>query len=129
MKRSIVISILLLFVSASLICISVMYWKSVNHFIQLYEVNFRQTLSWDEFARDYSFYKTLSYAIISVLAAISSLVSIILIAVKDFPVFKPIVDKFTARKEKCAQAKAERTEAKKQAKISELEAQLEELKK
>lgn len=59
-------------------------------------------------------------------AIVFNLFVIILFA---FPVFKPLVDKHNARKQKRAEARAERAEADKQAKIEELERQLEELKK
>ena len=41
----------------------------------------------------------LAYAIPALLAIIANLATIVLIAIKDFPVFKPIVDKLTAHKE------------------------------
>ncbi len=71
-------------------------------------------------------YNTL--ALLSFIGSVTCLTAIVLIAIKDFPVFKPLADKLTARKEKHAQAKAERAEEAKQAKIQAIEAKLEELK-
>ena len=71
----------------------------------------------------------LPYTIFAGFAVIANLAVIILITLKDLPVFKPLLDKLNARKQKRAQAKAERAQADKQAKIAELEAQLQELKK
>lgn len=66
--------------------------------------------------------------LLSLLGTATCIVAIILIAIKDFPVFKPLVDKLNARKEKHAQAKAERAEEAKQAKIQALEEELNQLK-
>jgi len=56
-----------------------------------------------------------------------------LFTIKDFPVFKPLVDKFTAKraahKEQREAIKAEQAEAAKQARIEQLQAELDELKK
>lgn len=70
----------------------------------------------------------ISWIILYFTSAIVSLAVIILVAIKDFPVFKPLLDKLNAHKQKRVQAKAERAEENKQAKIAELEAQLKELK-
>lgn len=69
-----------------------------------------------------------NYAILSLTSSLLILASIILIAIKDFPVFQPFRDKIKARQEQRAQAKAEKAEAKKQELIKDLEATLEELK-
>lgn len=71
--------------------------------------------------------------ILALLASLSTLVAMIIIAIKDFPFFKPLVDKFNAkraaRKEQRAAVKAEQAEAAKQARIEQLQAELDELKK
>lgn len=62
-------------------------------------------------------------------AIISNLIAMVLFALKDTSGITPLLDKLTKRKQKHAQAKAERADRAKQAKIAELEQQLEELKK
>lgn len=73
------------------------------------------------------------YGILSLLATLGTLVALIFVAIKDFPVFKPLIDKFNAkraaRKEQRAAVKAEQAEEAKQARIEQLQAELDELKK
>ncbi len=75
----------------------------------------------------------LPYGILALVAAIATLAAMIIIAIKDFPVFKPLVDKFNAKraahKQASDAAKAEKAEADKKARIEKLTAELEELKK
>ena len=122
MKKTIIIEFLLLFASAVLMYFCVMYWNGVKNNIEHNILNSSYANLVD------AFYKTLTYAILFTLVLLTTLTAIILIAIKDFPVFKPLLDKLNAHKQKRVQAKAERAEADKQTKIAELEAQLEELK-
>ncbi len=75
----------------------------------------------------------LTYGILALVAALCSLAAMIIIAIKDFPVFKPLVDKLSAKraahKQASDAAKAEKAEADKKARIEKLTAELEELKK
>ena len=80
-----------------------------------------------------SMQKGLIYAISTLLAAIATLTAMIIIAIKDFPVFKPLTDKLAdkraARKEARSQAKAEQAAIAKQERIDQLKAELDELQK
>lgn len=119
MKKTIIIEILLLFVTVLLLYFCGLYWDSVSSYIEIgvpYS-EIREALN-----------RCIVYAVLNTLASIATLTAIILIALKDLPVFKPIADKLTAHKEKRTQAKAERAEADKQARITELENELNELK-
>ncbi len=128
MKRTIFVEILLLLVLAVLLAIGIAHWQSVSSWLNLYFEDFHNDYTWNEFVKEFAFDKTLTYSIFTLVATIADLVAIILIAIKDFPVFKPLLDKLAANKERRTQAKAERAEADKQAKIKALEAELEELK-
>lgn len=121
MKRSIIIEILLIFVLGVLLSVTILNLQSIISSINWYKNN-AEFYSWEEYAKETNFAAYIIRLVFYLLATIANLGAIILIAVKDFPVFNPVVDKHTARK-------AERTAAKKQAKITELEAQLEELRK
>lgn len=73
------------------------------------------------------------YGSVSIFPAIADIAAMTLIAVKKFPVFKPLKDKIAtrhvARKETRTAAKAAKAEAEKQKRIEELEAELHSLKK
>lgn len=73
--------------------------------------------------------KALIYTIFIFIACLADIMLIILTVIKDFPVFKPLLDKHNARKQQRTQAKAERAEENKQKRIKQLEYELEELKK
>lgn len=66
--------------------------------------------------------------ILSMVGTITDIIAMVLVALKD-SVFKPILDKLEAKKQARNEAKALKAEEAKQAKIAELQAQLEELKK
>lgn len=70
-----------------------------------------------------------TFALLNFLGTVTCIAAIVLTAINNFEIFQPLRDKLNARKEKHAQAKAERAEEAKQAKIQALEAELEELKK
>ena len=65
--------------------------------------------------------------------SLAGIAAMVLIAIKDFPVFKPLAEKLQAklqaRRQINVQAKADRAEANKQARIEQLQAELDELKK
>ena len=125
MKKTIIVEILLLFVLAVLLAFCIKIWNYIALLIEW-------ATGVDEASASYvyeSVYIALPYSLLTLIALPITLFVIILIALKDLPVFKPLADKLTARKEKRTQAKAERAEADKQARIAELENELEELKK
>lgn len=129
MKRSIIIELLIFFVFVVLVALSIILWKRYNdlNYFYTYFIN----TGHDDIAQEYPpmIVHCLIYAILSAFALLADFAAIIMLAIKDFPVFKPLVDKLNERKQKHAQAKAERADRAKQAKIAELEQQLEELKK
>lgn len=53
----------------------------------------------------------------------------VIIALKDFPVFKPMLDKLSAKRDARKQAKAAKAVADKQARIERLQSELDALKK
>lgn len=125
MKRTILIEILLLSVLAILIAFNVYFWGFIK---ALYD----RLNTVDSAARSYIYdniNSDLPYGIIGLIACIATLTAIILIAIKDFSVFKPLVDKINARKEARNKVKVDKAEQAKQNKIEALEKQLEELKK
>ena len=129
MKKIVVIEILLLFVFAVLIACT------TKLFIYITELN-EEMIKYgiDTQAFGYQIYKgrlntATSYAIPTLIASIADLVVIVIIAIKDFTVFKPIAVKFNAHKEKRAEARAEKVEIAKQQRIEKLQAELNELKK
>ena len=110
MKKSIIIEILLLFIFAVLIAISIIFLqKSISQLTAAPEYHWEAI---DERAR-----AELMYGIFLLLAAIADLVVIVLIALKDFPKIKQSIEtRKTARKE-----------AKKQKRIADLQAELDKL--
>lgn len=112
MKRTIIIEIILLFN----MCLSAFFAIKFIQGIFQYNVN------WST-----SYYITMTT--LYLLSFVSLLAVFIIVAIKDFPVFKPLLDKHNARKQKRAQTKAERAEIEKQKRIEQLETELEELKK
>ena len=78
-------------------------------------------------------YKYLRFGLFSLFASLATLAVMIVIAIKDFPVFKPLTDKLAdkraARKEARSQAKAEQAAIAKQERIDQLKAELDELQK
>lgn len=139
MKKTILIEILLFFVFVWLIYGTVIWWSSANY--EVVELkHFLTNFSPDNFATFETYTNTLaglkSYtaravtcAIISTLATLSTLAAIIVIAIKDISCFKLLIDKIKAKLEERKIAKAEKAEADKQARIEQLQAELDELKK
>lgn len=126
MKRIIIIEVILLCIFAIFIAINTYLWRSISYLIDVLK-------SYDEPTLANSLNIELSYGISALFGCLFTLITIILIAIKDFPCFKPLLDKLNAhkqaRKEKRTQAKAECAEAEKQQRIEQLQAELEELKK
>lgn len=127
MKRTIIIEILLLFVLAVVVAITWIYWDSIKVLIYYYEkYYYSEGHSLTEVFPQIT--SNIITAIFTTLGGIVTIITMILIAIKDFPVFKPLFDKVSARKQARAQVKAEKAEADKQNRIAALEAELEELK-
>lgn len=132
MKRTILIEVLLLFVLSVLVLMMWKCWNSIKVSIYYY----KNYSSLGGHGLTEVFPSIIGDIILAVFVTLSGIVIIavmFLIALKDFPVFKPIHDKFVAksnaRKAVRTQAKADKAEAAKQARIEQLQAELEELKK
>ncbi len=143
MKKIIIIEILMLFVFCVLTACSINHFSAVhlciqniNYFENLTEIQSNmseaQRLELIEVWRN-SMQKGLIYAISTLLAALAILAVMIIITIKDFPVFKPLTDKLAdkraARKEARSQAKAKQAAIAKQERIDQLKAELDELQK
>lgn len=130
MKKTIIIEVLLFaaFVT-TLVCASIMLYYArnlyinahdpyvISHYPDIVELYSKQ-VKW-----------SLSFALPFLASAIFTFAAIIIIAVKDFPVFKPLILKSNAKREARKLAKAEKAEANKQARINKLQAEIDELKK
>ena len=121
MKKTIIVEILLLFASCMLIAFACWEFIALHNYL----VFFDETSGITQ--------QLMTRGILALLASLATLAAIIIIAIKDFPVFKPLVDKFNAKraayKEQREAVKAEQAEAAKQARIEQLQAELDELKK
>ncbi len=136
MKKTFLIEAILTFLFVALLVIVIYFWRNVNSTISV--INLYKNYNDDFYApiiENYSsLLKTLiGYGSVSLLALLADLAAMVLIAIKDFPVFHPLVEKAkaksTARKQSKEQSKAARAEANKQARIEQLQAELDELKK
>lgn len=127
MKRTIIIEVILFFVLAVLIAVIWKQWDSIQLSFYYYKNYFSQNHTLNEIYPN--LIENIVLTSFATLSCIATFVAIVLIAIKDFLIFKPLVDKVTARKQARAQTKAEKAQAAKQAKIEALEAELEELKK
>lgn len=136
MKKTLIIELILTIVFAITLAVAIYFWKGVQTTINA--INLFKSHNdnfYSQIIEDYyiSLKPLIGYGTVSLLALLADLAAMVLIAIKDFPVFKPLVEKLQAksqaRKHSKEQAKAARAEANKQAKIAELESQLEELKK
>lgn len=129
MKKTIVIEFLLLFVFCVALISGIVFCDYAAGVTKTYK-ELGQELG-DSFVKESLQYirKALSYGIPCLLAAAATLASIVIIAIKDFPCFKPLLDKLHAKREAHAVAKAEKAEADKQARIERLQSELDELNK
>ena len=128
MFRAIVIEVLLLFIFAVLITSTVFFLNaSVANFHAASYINEHVDILIERG------YKYLAYGLPNLLAAIADIVVIVLVALKEFPVFKPLIDKYKAhkqhRKHEKAKAEAIQAEEYRKSRIEQLQAELEELKK
>lgn len=117
MKRAIVIEILLLFVLGVLILGDIALWDMTIRriYIGIYDPQFLKGA-----------YICLFYCIIISLGTIADIAAIVLVALNEYPAFKPLIDKL---KGKLKFSKKERKQAKKQTRIEKLQDELDELKK
>lgn len=137
MKKTVIIEILLLFVFGFLLAILTMFFRSLQNNIQ--GLNMLESFNNpDYYGESIDLTKKtintdIIYIVFTILSCFADIAVIVLIAIKDFPVFQPIVDKYTAwatARKADNQAKAnEVAEAKKQQRIADLEKELNELKK
>lgn len=124
MKRTILIEILLLIAAIVMIACCVQFFIIVANdleTIEWFKQENQEYLSWYRFVWQYSIFGSLS-----LLAALADLAAMILIALRDIPKLKAWVER---RKAARADAKAEKAEADKQARIAALQAELDQLKK
>lgn len=73
--------------------------------------------------------EALSCGIPLIISTITTFIVMVIIALKDFPVFKPMLDKLSAKRDARKQAKAAKAVADKQARIERLQSELDALKK
>ncbi len=134
MKRVVIIEIVLAFAIAMLLACSIKFFmyvsKMYNNINMLYDLDMSDA-SRNEIIERYrgNIAIALSYGIPALLAALATLAAMVLIALKDFPVFKPLLDKLAAKRDARKQAKAEKAAADKQARIERLQSELDALKK
>ena len=126
MKKIILIELLLCFAMAVLLAECILCFKvCVGHFENYYSEFFIATKELNlQWAIEYLF-----RGIASLLACIAVIIIIGMIAVRNFKVFQPLIDKHNARKQELAAARAAKADADKQKRIEELQAELQELKK
>lgn len=125
MKRSVIIECLLLLTTSILIFLGSWYLNRA-HVSFVHANGVPEDIAPDILSSAYRF---LTHGLLALLAALCTLAAMIMIAIKDFPCFKPLIDKFKARREAKAEAKTEKAVADKQARIEQLQAELNELKK
>ncbi len=131
MKRTIIVEVLLLSVlSISIAGAAICFHRSFN-LIPFIENGHLDEWAVDLFSDLCTLYKQI--AILALVAALCDIAAMVLIALHNFPCFKPLIDKLAAKraaqKQATATAKAEKAEADKQARIEQLTAELNELKK
>ena len=130
MKKSIVIFIFLAitFVLTTVAASKLLYYAySVNESIE-HNIHNPNLKDWISIWRD-MFDVYFPFGLMSLFAALATLAAMIIIAIKDFPVFQPLLAKLNAKRDARKQAKAEKAEADKQARIEQLQSELEQLKK
>lgn len=126
MKRTIFFELLLILILSVLISITVYFWDYISHSINL-AAELDKVYFNDLYEDIYcSIYKFLPYAILSLITCIVDITFIILTLIKDFPIFKPFIDKYKIRKE---QARIAKSQEKKQAKIDKIKTKLDKLEK
>lgn len=131
MKRTIIIEILLCLTLITLIPACVTYGSALSKNIEA----LRAVKGWgqensDLVAKIYSdvLYGSIYFSVF-ILGMLFDLSAMILIAIRDFPVFKPLLEKLNAKKARKQQIKAEKVKVEKQNHINKLQAEITKLKK
>lgn len=129
MKRKIIfIEVSLLFIFAVLLAVFVPSVQQATLWFGDISWNIQQGFSPHYLSYQYA-YKSLTYSIISFLAMIADIAVLSIIAIQNFKVFQPLIDKHNARKQERAAARQAKEEERKQKRIESLETELQELKK
>lgn len=128
MKKFIFAEILLLFASAVLLYFAITRIDiSINNFH-----NYEVAYAFQEFENAELYQKaginSVILSCVSFLATFGNIFVIILIAIKDFPVFKPLVDKVNARKQALKEEKKQKELEGKQQQLEKLQAEIDNLK-
>lgn len=124
-----------LFVVCSLIAIEIVFiLLTVSHFtVFINNVNFYYNHAPHYYETLTNFYPNfvqhLIYAIVAVLANLLNIAVIITIAITNFPVFKPLVDKRNAKRVAHKEQRTKHAQTIKQQRIEKLQAELDKLKK
>lgn len=136
MKKTIIVETALIVILAISITFAVEYWGLTSKLIdelKIFKNNFNPSNYFSYYPELNYYHNTIKhnaiYGSLSLIAAFATLAAMVLIALKDFPVFKPMLDKLTAKRADRKQAKAEKAAADKQARIERLQSELDELKK
>lgn len=124
MKRVVLIEILLFLSFCVLLSLCIIFLHGAAERFETAGLAGDPNSFWWEIAHEY-----FALGFPCLIAAISNLGAMILIAIKEFKVFQPIIDRHNARKSERTAAKQAKAEADKQKEIAELEAKLNELKK
>lgn len=128
MKKAIIVEVLLLFVFCVVLACAIeilIYATDAANLIKFYNSENIKVSS----ALNESYHTALSYGIPALFAAVADLAAMVIIAIKDFPVFKPLVDKLNAKRAARKEQRAEQAAIAKQDRIEKLQAELDELKK
>ena len=124
MKKIVLIELLGCFICVVLLAECILCLQvSVGHFKNYYSDFFIATkeLTW-QWAIEY-----LLRGLASLLACIADIIVMGMIAVRNFKVFQPLIDKYNARKQERAAARSAKADADKQKRIEELKAELDAL--
>ena len=123
MKKNIIIETFVLFASLVLLLMCIMFfYRSIYAYLM--------AKKYDNDSLNYFIAKqNLICGIISLIAFGCNLSALILFTIKEFQTFQPLIDKYNARKQERAAARAAKADADKQKRIEELQAELQELKK
>lgn len=132
MKRTIIIVlIMILTLGVSLACTVVFmrYGIEYRNSIKYYSDYFPDLVDiWRENMR-----KAFTYGVFSLLSSVGIFIAMVILAVRDFPVFRPLIDKLhsklQAKRAAHKEKRAKQAEIAKQERISKLQAELDELKK
>lgn len=136
MKKTIIVEIAIMVTLTIAIIFAVEYWKYVSNLIDAltrFKEQYNST-NYFSYYPDLNYYNSaikhnVIYGILALLAALATLTAMIIIAIKDFPCFKPLVDKLQAKRAARKQAHAEQEQIRKQERIAELQSELDALKK